>query len=583
MNWSQLSTIIWLRWRLSRNQFSRGGALNAALKILGLIAGIILFVGSGIAGLLGGALGLSKASPMINLFVWDAIIGMFIFFWLIGVLVEIQRAESIDLSRILHLPVSLQGVFVMNYIASLLTPSIIIFLPGALGICLGLLWAKGLTMLWLLPLLLTFLFMLTALTYCLRGWLVTVMINPRKRRNVIVIATMTIVLVGQVPNLYFNVFMRRGHSRHHASSSAPTGTPASSASSDTGIPGHLPPAYLSAHKYVPPLWLPGGAMALASGDSWPALWGSLGALLLGTAGLARAYQSTLRFYRGQTNAAPVKVKAPTLTTAKIQNSLLEKQLPWLPEEVTALFLAFSRSLSRAPEVKMALVTNIVLLVVIGGGAFSNATRSMSESFRPFIGTGAVALTFFGLLQLMFNQFGCDREGFRALVLLPASRSHVLLAKNLSFAPMVGTLGLVLLVLLTILAHLPLLALFASCLQLISMFLFLSVAANLFSIFAPYRMAAGSMKAAKPPAKTVLLIMLTQLCFPLLMLPAILPPLFGFLSEKLGWLPAGPINAMLSLGLLAIAAMSYYFSLPGLGRYLERREKDILLIVSHEAE
>jgi ABC-2 type transport system permease protein len=207
---------------------------------------------------------------------------------------------------------------------------------------------------------------------------------------------------------------------------------------------------------------------------------------------------------------------------------------------------------------------------------------MGENTRPFLGTAAVAITFFGLLQLVFNQFGYDREGFRSLVLLPASRRHVLLAKNLSFAPLIFLLGGVLLAILTIMAHLSPLALAACVLQLVSMFLLISIVANFFSIFSPYRMAAGSMKAAKPPAKTVFSILLSQLCFPVLMLPIFIPPLAGMLAGD-GGFTSGLVNILASLGLLACSILLYHFSLNGLGQYLERREKDILLIVSHEAE
>src|SRR5262245_26650852 len=34
MNWEQLKTIIWLRWRLTRNQFLRAGQLNAVISVL---------------------------------------------------------------------------------------------------------------------------------------------------------------------------------------------------------------------------------------------------------------------------------------------------------------------------------------------------------------------------------------------------------------------------------------------------------------------------------------------------------------------------------------------------------------------
>ncbi|MDB6111029.1 MAG: hypothetical protein JWR69_2779, partial [Pedosphaera sp.] len=387
MNWRQLSTLIWLRWRLSRNQFSRGGNLNAVLKILGATAGVVLSVGAGVGGLIGGAMGLADAPPLVNLLVWDLIIAVFLFIWLIGVLAEIQRAESIDLTRLLHLPVSLQGVFVMNYLASHITPTLIIFVPGALGLCLGLLWGKGLVMLLLIPLLVSFLFMVTAWTYCVRGWLVTIMVNPRKRRNVILIATMSIVLLGQLPNLYFNVFLR--HSRKAAPQT--TTAPAAPETTSDQIGKMLPPAYVPAHTYVPILWLPKGAMALADGNAWPAVWGSFGALLLGAAGLTRAYRSTLRFYRGQSNTAAAKPQISFSAGAPValRKNFLEKQIPFVPEEVAALSLAFFRSLSRAPEVKMALVVNLVLIIVVGAGAISPLAKRPNETLRVFMATGSV--------------------------------------------------------------------------------------------------------------------------------------------------------------------------------------------------
>ncbi|MDB6065366.1 MAG: hypothetical protein JWR26_1574 [Pedosphaera sp.] len=583
MNWSQLRTIIWLRWRLSRNQFARAGALNVVLGFIGIIACVIISIGAGIGGLLGGALGLSQASPLTSLFVWDLIIGVFLLFWLIGVVAEIQRAEPIDIARLLHLPVSLKGVFVMNYLASFATFSIIIFVPGVLGLCLGLLWGKGFAMILLLPLVLSFLFMVTAWTYCLRGWLVTIMVNPRRRRNVILIVTMTFVLLGQLPNLYFNVYLR--HSRKTASQTAPAATNVSHASTVKNGPldSVLSPAFVAAHDYVPVLWLSKGAMALTDGNAWPAVWGSLGALLLGVAGLARAYRSTLRFYRGQSKAAPAKPQVAAAIPAASRGRFLEKQVPFVPEEVAALFLAFFRSLSRAPEIKMAFVANFVVIIMLAAGVFSSFFKSPGGTSRIFMATGAVAFTFFGLIQIMFNQFGYDREAFRALVLLPVHRRHVLFAKNLSFAPLVGLLGLTLLAVIAVLAHLPLLIVLAAFLQLVTMFLFMSIAANFSSILAPYRVAAGSMKAVKPPAKTIFLILVTQMLFPVLVFPIFIPPLLGLLSEKMGWISAAPVDALLSILLLAAAALLYRVSLHDLGRFLEKREQKILLVVSHEAE
>src|SRR4051812_44821934 len=105
MNWNQLKTILWLRWRLSRNQFTRGGSFNAVLQTLGLIFGIMFFIGAGVGGIAAGAFALPEATPNVTLIAWDILVGIFAFVWLIGVFIEIQRAESIDLARLLHLPV----------------------------------------------------------------------------------------------------------------------------------------------------------------------------------------------------------------------------------------------------------------------------------------------------------------------------------------------------------------------------------------------------------------------------------------------------------------------------------------------
>ncbi|MDB6022774.1 MAG: hypothetical protein JWQ04_2631 [Pedosphaera sp.] len=577
MNWSQLRTVLWLRWRLTRNQLSRKGGLNAAIAIIGVVFGICLAIAAGVGGILGGALGLADQPPKVLLLVWDGIVGIFLFLWMIGVLTEIQRSETIDLARLLHLPVSLEGIFVINYIASLFTPSIILFVPGAVGLCLGLLWGKGGIMLFLLPLVLAFIFMVTAWTYCLRGWLVALMVNPRRRRTVIMVLTFSVILLGQAPNLYFNVYLRHHNGGSHK--------PAINLSSKNDPLGGIPDQWIVAHDYVPLLWLPNGAMALAENNLLPAVLGSLGAFLLGVAGLAVAYRSTLKFYTGRekAKAVPARPSGPAHAPGLIPKNFIEKRLPFVSEDVAALALAFFRSLSRAPEIKITVFTNILVIIVIFGVMLSNTLKGKTGVFQSFGATGAVAFTFLGLLQAMFNQFGYDRDGFRSLVLSPARRRDVLLAKNLSFAPIVMGLGLTLLVVMAVLMHLPLLTVFAAGLKLAAMFLLISIAANFVSVFAPYRVIAGSLKPTKPPAKMILLIFVTQLLYPVVMIPIALPPLLGFASEKLGFWPAPVVDAILSVGLLAVAVIFYKLSLTGAGEFLERREQRILLVVSQEVE
>src|SRR5947208_8340991 len=118
MNWSQFQAVIWVRWRLSWNRFCRGGPLNAIIALIFLASFAVSIVCSAVAGFLVGFFALGNRSPLVLLAVWDGIIVVFVLFWVVGLLAEIQRSESVDLSKLLHLPISLQQVFVFNYAAS---------------------------------------------------------------------------------------------------------------------------------------------------------------------------------------------------------------------------------------------------------------------------------------------------------------------------------------------------------------------------------------------------------------------------------------------------------------------------------
>jgi hypothetical protein len=97
---------------------------------------------------------------------------------------------------------------------------------------------------------------------------------------------------------------------------------------------------------------------------------------------------------------------------------------------------------RAPEVKMALLTPLIMLGVFGSMQFSRNSGGIPGSAKPFVLTGVVAISFFGMIQLMSNLFGFDRDGFRALVLLPVRRDYILFAKNLCLMPVTLGIGLV---------------------------------------------------------------------------------------------------------------------------------------------
>jgi len=589
MHWSQLLTILWLRWRLSRNQWSRGGLLNAVIAVAVVVCLITGAVGGALAGLLVGLFALAKVSPGILLAVWDITTFAFLLVWTIGVLSEIQRSEAIDIGKMLHLPVSLRGVFLVNYAASHLTLSIILFGPWMVCLSIGLALSRGLAMLWLLPLSLGLLFMVTAWTYYVRGWLVILMRNPRRYRAVVAGITLAFVLLSQLPNLLMNT--------SHKYPPAPGKQVAAPPKEPAAEGGHLPAHFstlLWLHKVVPFMWVGNGAMSLADDSAWPAALGAAGTLALGGLGLTCAYRSTRRFYEGRTGKTKARRSAKekavaagqgpeTLAGPRSRRMFLERTVPGLPEETGALALTVFRSLLRATEVKMALATGMLAFLPLFAMMFFSHGRTIGTGARPFAATAAVVLPLFGMTQLMLNQFGFDRAGFRMLVLSPVPRWQILLGKNLALAPVAASIGLFVLLLAKFVLAIPWLVIVAACLQLGTAFFLLSMLGNFFSLLVPYRISPGSLRPTKVPAMTSILIVVSHLLLSTATGSVFLAPICGWLFASAGLLPAAVASLLFSAIELAIILALYRLTLPVLGDLLQKREKQILQVVTREVE
>ena len=70
--------------------------------------------------------------------VWDGLVLLFLFFWMIGLLADLQRSEALSLTKFLHLPVSLSGVFLLNYLSSLMSFNLFMFVPMMVWLSVGL-------------------------------------------------------------------------------------------------------------------------------------------------------------------------------------------------------------------------------------------------------------------------------------------------------------------------------------------------------------------------------------------------------------------------------------------------------------
>jgi len=582
MDWEQLRTIVWLRKRIIRNQWSRAGALSAVLTVIVVWAGFVVGVAGGLGGVLAGIFALADKPPAVMLVVWDLLVAAFLFFWMIGLINELQRSEMIDIGRLMHLPVSLRDIFLVNYIASHLTVSIIVFLPAMLGLCLGLILGGRWSMILMFPLVLGVVFMVTAWTHCLRGWLAALMMNKRRRRAIVAGITFGFILLFQLPNLLGNLMRDRERHRPRPTEQVAAEKPRADHSPGRDKP-RLSPVLLTAHKCVPFLWVGNGAMSLAGGNVWPALLGAAGAFGIGGLGLRRAHRTTLDFYRGQATKKKPAEKQKVTKAAAARRGLFDRSVPGIPDEAMSLASVFFRSLVRAPEVKMAMGTNFLMLLIFGTMILLRRSSTISAEFKPFVATGAVVFTFLGLSQLMFNQFGFDRGGFRQLALLPVQRKWMLLGKNLAFLPAALGMGVVVLVVATFALHITLIVSLAAGFQWIAAYLLICMAGNLLSVLVPHHIAQGSLKRTKTSLATTLLIFGSRLLSISTMSVLLVPPVLGLLWSHLGWLPAESVNLLFSAALAAILGFTYKFSLVPLGKLLQRRERQILKVVTRQVE
>jgi hypothetical protein len=441
-------------------------------------------------------------------------------------------------------------------------------------------------MILLVPLALSMIFMVTAWTYCLRGWLATMMSNPRRRRTIIMCISLAFVLLSQGPNLYFNVFQNRNSSGKSTTGEGRQRQNEARATATKQMFNNL----IAAQRFVPPLWVSVGARALAEGNPLPALFGTLGCTGIAALGLRRAYRGTVRFYHGETGGKAVakinisgKAKTIPAPRAKNRKGFLELSIPFAPEQSAALALATLRSLLRAPEVKMAWATAFIVTIILGATFFLRATTNLSDTVKPFIATGSVVFPVFFLAHFFANQFGFDRDGFRALILSPADRRLILIGKNLAALPVAAAFGALLITLTAARLHLPPLTVLATLFQFASVLLTAGIVGNLLSILMPYRIQPGSMKPTKMPGLAMLVLMFCQMLFPMAMAPVFAGPLLELFWRRLDLPNFVPVNLIFSALLCGLMVFAYWQALAPLGRLLQRRETKILGVITVEVE
>ena len=541
MNLKQLFALALLRYKLSIHQEKKAGQLNVVLT---RIFRVVLVAASALAFIIPIAVGfwfLRGVADRQLLAVWNGMVMFFLFSACMSLFGKLQLNEVISIERLLHLPVSLNGAFLINYLSSFFDATTLLFVPGMLGYTIGVILTKGSSMFILLPALLAILFLTTSLFQQLRAKLASVLQNKRTKGIVVVGIPFLAIIVFVLFSFFADVVEEKWSSNNLISD-------------------------------LIQYWL-----------IWkPSIYSVLGLVAIGCASQYFSYRSLIKFYTGA-NSYVNKSKRQNLANAW-QSNLLFRQIPFTNAGASAVATSNLRSILRAPEAFMALMPPVLLLLVgipylAGYGSFV-----IPSYILPWLQIGIVTVTLLGFPAFLFTTFSYDRDGFRAFMLSPLNRADVLFGKNMAVSVPTLISGIVLLSIAQIFLPDSWLVLVASLLQLVSGFLAMCVIGNFLSVFFPVGLKRGSMQPANAPLISTLLLYLGLLSSPFLVVQ---PAMFFILIEMLSNGSFVSISGWFYLPLTVIQLVASWFiyrwTLAPLGDELWQREPKILEVVANVPE
>ena len=608
MNGAHLRAILWIRWRMLVNRVRRAGKLGNTMFTLLSLAIALLSIAAFVGCFEFGIHQFPDWTPFQILLVWSGLVLTFFFFWLIGLVTDLQRADSLSLQNLMHLPVSLHWAFLYNYFSSWVSLSIAVFGSAMLGLSLASFSLGFLPGIFSLLGLLAFLTMITAATYWLRGWLGILMQDKRHGRQVVTLLTFLFVLLVQLPNL-INLRLNRGESYSQQIAGLKMGLAATE-----GLEGEAAETYRQQHQelearleelrrqqeqqrekietymhlgteLLPIGWLPCAASRSVKGELLAPIASLLGMFAIALFALRRSFHSTVEaFLRGgsagrkgsRTDSGPPHSRAGNRREAK---NWLTFKLPLLSEQTSAVACANLRSLSRAPEAKMLLLGPIILLLVMGVLLSSRPLPQGAREMAPLIAFGAISMGLLSIAQLAQNQFGLDRDGFRLLVLSPLRRDRILIGKNLSMAPLGLSLGGLTLLGVKYFFPLDLDHSLGACFQLVSAFLLSCLVGNLISILGPMRLKQNAWKADNPKWKTLFWQIAALVMIPLTFSPLMIPSGIEFLMRGSAWAHSLPLFTLMQAAELLLVIAAYSIIVRWQGDLLQEREQRMLLILT----
>lgn len=594
-----LLTVLWLRITILKNQFLRQSLVTRVMT--GLLLAII---GFSMLGTVGGVLSTSRLllptePPWWLTYAWTGLVVAFLGAWIVGVWMDLSQSEALTLNKFMHLPIQPQQVVLINYLASLISLNLVYFFPSALafGFAVAMRYQGWY---WLTPLLvLAFFFMVTSVTWLFRGWLVSIMSNKRQRQLVIAVGSFIFGMMFLIPwslqTLYRGsdrneqrTFLSEQRELFEQRAREEIDQPAFEEALES-LKARRQQAMRErwefwksrldvAHLWLPVGWLPAGVAMLQEGNSGFALMFLMGMVGFGTVSLAMGFrnakaqslQNSGDHQAQRRNLIRTELSVPDasfepdaarLVATNPSSNWIEKDWLRLTNPQAAVAMATLRSHSRSPEIKIAMLVWFVLLVVMAVILNSNGISLSNSWLNVLFGFGVAAMASMGVNQLVANQFGFDRDGFRSYLIFPVCSRDLLIGKNMAAFPFGIVFGLMGLAVLQWFTRMDWTHFLANCFQLVTIMFVNLLINNLLSIMTPLTVKPGSLQPRSIGVTTAFLQMAIFILFPLSVVPVLVPLGLEWWfqnHEFWGSFPFYLIGAMLG----AIVTFLVYFNLIG---------------------
>jgi hypothetical protein len=565
LNTAQLGALVWLKWRLFLNAMrSRRGAANRVASILGTLAALavslLIATGFGFGAYFvianrssgGRRATAGMARDLATGVSVEALLFLFLFMSMIYLMwafvpLSLGGGEHFDPGRLLLYPVSLRKLFVIDLLSELTSLASIFAAPSVFAIALG----AGLA----------------------RGQVASALV-------VAACATLFGIAVAKLLSTGVGALMQRKRTRGEA------------VLAFIGVIGALSGVVLGQAEHFfgrldnfPAVlrWTPPGAVAVALTTA-PSVSNAHYALSLAVL-LAYTFVLTTLTYKIALGAlagngggkrrqktSPQATGAGDVEAGKVSGW----RLPFGSEELSAIFEKELRYALRNAQLRTMAVMPIILtlsLKLIGMRRGGSTTTLLPPSITPYMEGSSAALSvlyaFLITSALSANLFAYESSGMRAYVLAPVARSKILLGKNLAML-VVSLICAVAVTLVNALIYRDLTprALLFTALSFIFFAAVTATVGNLFSIRFPKRLQYG--KRMNSSGVAGLLLLPVFLC--IAAAPA-LAVLAGYVAESL-------LLEYVILAGFAIAVVAVYFlTLKAQGRWLARRELDILEAVT----